>query len=274
MTEDRSRSTEEETEFHDAQQNIINSVDILEGFDHVSFHHDEDNAIDLDNIGSALANLMQPIPSVIETILENYGELTYGMETMLVGSAMGGRFGNTEELHVMSYEEAIAKDPVGWAKAVEEEHERMTTQHEVWIAKPPNEVEPNATIIDSTWAMKQKSDGKKRARLAGRGFRQVPFKDFDPSSIMAPVVSMMTIFSVLALIVICDWFAMLMDLKGAFLTAPFEPGRNIYMKIPKGFKKLLSRRMVVIAYEDYLQNQASFSSILGKALQSIERMRI
>jgi hypothetical protein len=167
----------------------------------------------------------------------NMGQWNNMYEVQLIGAALGGGFGNTEELHVMSYEEAMTKDKPGWMKAVYVEHDRMTEDHDVWEAVPPNQVESGATIIDSTWAMKQKSDGTYRARLAGRGFWQIPGKDYDPDCLMAPVVAMLTIFTVLTLIVICSWYCILIDLKGAFLTADFEPGRNIYMKIPKGFEE-------------------------------------
>ena len=167
----------------------------------------------------------------------NMGQWNNMYEVQLMGAALGGGFGNTEELHVMTYDEAMAKDEPGWMKSVYKEHDRMTEEHHVWDAVPPSEVEPTATVIDSTWAMKQKSDGTKRARLAGRGFWQIPGKDFDPDCLMAPVVAMLTIFIVLTLIVTCSWYCILIDLKGAFLTADFEPGRNIYMKIPKGFEK-------------------------------------
>jgi hypothetical protein len=102
---------------------------------------------------------------------------------------------------------------------------------------PPSEVKEDATVIDSTWAMKLKSDGTHRARLAGRGFWQIPGKDYDPDCLMAPVVAMLTVFITLTLIIICSWYCILIDLKGAFLTTDFEAGRNIYMKIPKGFEK-------------------------------------
>ena len=94
----------------------------------------------------------------------------------------------------------------------------MTTEHHVWDAVPLEEDEDGATVIDSTCAMKLKSDGTHQARLAGRGFWQIPGKDYDPDCLMAPVVAMLTVFIVLTLIIVCDWFCILTDLKGAFLT--------------------------------------------------------
>ena len=137
----------------------------------------------------------------------------------------------------MSYEEAMAQDPEGWQKAVDEEFERMTKQHHVFEPVEIKYLNAKATIIDSTWVMKLKSDGTKRARMAARGFKQISGKDFDPYGLMSPVVNIITVFIVLTLIIMFGWYAILIDLKRAFLTADMEPGREIYMKIPKGLEK-------------------------------------
>jgi len=49
-----------------------------------------------------------------------------------IGPGIGGGFENTNELKVMTYQEAMnSKDQVKWRKAVEEEHERMI-KNKVW----------------------------------------------------------------------------------------------------------------------------------------------
>jgi hypothetical protein len=63
----------------------------------------------------------------------------------------------------------------------------------VWSPVPKSEVPQGAKILTSTWAMKKKSNGIYRARRNARGFEQFPGVHFDPKSIAAPVVSMMTI---------------------------------------------------------------------------------
>jgi hypothetical protein len=47
-------------------------------------------------------------------------------EIACVGAGLGGGFENTTELHVMTYNEAMAgPDKLKWEAAAEEEHERM-----------------------------------------------------------------------------------------------------------------------------------------------------
>ena len=56
-------------------------------------------------------------------------------EIMAVGAGIGGGFTHTSELKPMKYEEAMKKDPVGWGKAVDKEHQRMT-DHAVFKVVP------------------------------------------------------------------------------------------------------------------------------------------
>ena len=83
-------------------------------------------------------------------------------EIMAVGAGIGGGFTHTSELIPMKYDEAIAKDPQGWQKAVDQEHDRMV-KHKVWEAVPWETVPKEAKVLSTTWAMKQKADGTKRA---------------------------------------------------------------------------------------------------------------
>jgi hypothetical protein len=46
-------------------------------------------------------------------------------EIALIGAGIGGGFVNTEELHVMNYNEAIKSEKDKWDHAVKEEHDRM-----------------------------------------------------------------------------------------------------------------------------------------------------
>ena len=53
-----------------------------------------------------------------------------GPDYLCVGAGLGGGFDNTNELHVMTYSEAMSKpDWAEWEKSVDKEHERMTTNH-------------------------------------------------------------------------------------------------------------------------------------------------
>ena len=106
--------------------------------------------------------------SVMTQLEGDVGELAClstikGMEFALIGSALGGGFENTTELHVLNFREAMASsDKDKWMRAMEEEHDRMI-KHKVWKAVPPSAVPKGEKIITSTWANKKKSNGTYRA---------------------------------------------------------------------------------------------------------------
>jgi hypothetical protein len=114
-------------------------------------------------------------------------------EILTEGAGIGGGFTYTSELIPMTYDEAMEKDPVGWGKAVDGEHDRMK-EHVVFEAVPRNEVPKNAKILTSTWAMKNKADGTKRARLNATGYEQKVGEHYDETSISSPVVNEASIF--------------------------------------------------------------------------------
>jgi hypothetical protein len=80
-------------------------------------------------------------------------------EMALIGAAgIGGGFINTEELHVMNYNEAIKSEKDKWDYAVKEEHDRMVN-NKVWESVPIDEIPEGTKILTSAWAMKKKSNG-------------------------------------------------------------------------------------------------------------------
>jgi hypothetical protein len=144
----------------------------------------------------------------VSAVLSEYGH---------VGAGLGGGFGNTQELHVTKYKEAMrTPDKPKWVKGVNEEQKRFK-KHKCFKAVPPAEVPSGSKILTSTWAMKEKASGTFRARLNARGYEQVPGKHYDPNSIVAPVTSDVTFRIVLTLLVLAKWYAELIDVKGAFL---------------------------------------------------------
>ena len=88
-------------------------------------------------------------------------------EILAVGAGIGGGFVHTSELLPMKYQEAMNKDPVEWSAAVDKEHERMD-KHKVFKAVNKKDVPADAKVLTSTWAMKLKADGTKRAFLNAR----------------------------------------------------------------------------------------------------------
>jgi hypothetical protein len=113
---------------------------------------------------------MNEVYDVEEMLLS--GEMSTTREFGFVGMGIGGGFENTSELHVLTYEEAMrTANHREWSDVVLEEHERMI-QHGVFVSVPLDEIPYNAKKITSTWAMRQKADGTKRARLAAHGVKR------------------------------------------------------------------------------------------------------
>ena len=82
--------------------------------------------------------------------LRKYGAM-WNAEVAFIGAGLGGGFRNTQELHVMKYNEAVDK-----------EHTNMT-QYKVRKARMIDELPKHAKILTSTWAMKKRASGKYRA---------------------------------------------------------------------------------------------------------------
>ena len=123
----------------------------------------------------------------------NYYSILAEEEIACVGAGIGDGFSNTNGLKVMKYKEAMASpEAKGWKEAVVKDHDRMV-QHKVWKPVKHKDVPAGAKVITSTWAMKKKSHGFKRARLNGRGYEQVDGDHYDASSIASPVTNDVTI---------------------------------------------------------------------------------
>ena len=106
-----------------------------------------------------------------------------------VGAGVGGGFENTAELKPMKYDQAINRpEAEAWKAEIENEHDRMV-KNKVFQEVQRKDLPPGAKPIDSTWACKKKSNGTHRARVNGRGFKQIPGQHYDSSSIHAPVTN-------------------------------------------------------------------------------------
>jgi hypothetical protein len=85
--------------------------------------------------------------------------------------------------------------------------------------------------------MKKKSNGTFRARHNGRGFEQVPGIHYDPNSIAAPVVCMMTIRIVFIIRIMAGWTGHVLDVRGAFLKEDLGNGETLYLRVPQGMEE-------------------------------------
>jgi hypothetical protein len=127
---------------------------------------DKDNEVE-DDANSVMSNDSGSVPDPeagegnVTTrsgrIVQNVERLTYDVqgnprqEFNLVGAGLGSGFVNTQELHVMKYDIAMATpDAKEWEKAVDKEHEQMVNSS-VFKTTPLDEVPEDATILTETW---------------------------------------------------------------------------------------------------------------------------
>jgi hypothetical protein len=138
----------------------------------------------------------------------------------------------------MTYEETIQEpDAAEWQKEIDKEHARMM-QHKAWVAIPRSEVPKGTKILGSTWAMKRKANGTRRARLNSKGCSQRPGLHYDEDNISLPVTNLTSIRIAFILIVMADFIGWMKDANGAFLTGEFQATDPVlYMYIPEGMKK-------------------------------------
>eukprot|EP00957_Ditylum_brightwellii_P204756 15340724-Ditylum_brightwellii.AAC.1 len=154
----------------------------------------------------------------------------------LVGAAEGNQFQHTGQLKVMSYNEAMkTPEKKEWDKAVHKEHSTFA-KYTVWKAVPKHKVPKDAKIITTTWAMKPKPNGIKRARLTARGFEQQDGLHYHSHDLSAPVVNDMTIRMIMIMIIMAGWATRLLDVNGAFLNGRFQNGEKLYTPVPQGFE--------------------------------------
>jgi hypothetical protein len=80
-------------------------------------------------------------------------------EYINIGAGVGGGITNTNELRVMKYHEALnGPDGEKWKAEVKTEHGRMVKSG-IFEKVKLSELPSDAKVIDTTWAMKKKSNG-------------------------------------------------------------------------------------------------------------------
>jgi hypothetical protein len=124
-------------------------------------------------------------------------------------------------------------DSEQWLSAIQLETDAMH-QHQALEFMPDGTVD-NARIIPRKWvlSLKLNADGSAnewKARLVGRGDRQVAGRDF--GDITSPVVDSTTIRLILGLAAHHDYEIVTLDVPIAFLGCPLT--EDIYMRLPHG----------------------------------------
>jgi hypothetical protein len=184
-----------------------------------------------------------------------YANMTYleygfpcvdGVEIAMVGAGIGGGFVNTNELHTIKYEEAMStKERPSWIQAIEEEFDNMT-DHGVFEPVEKSKIPAGAKVLSTTWVMKKKASGRFKARITARGFEQRDGDHFDSSDKASPVVYDITIRMILTLFVMAGFWTEIVDVRGAFLTAEFDPNHKMYVSVPKGLEKHFPGNVVLL----------------------------
>ena len=106
-------------------------------------------------------------------------------------------------------------------------------------------VPAGARVITSTWATKKKENGTYRDRLNTRVFQQVEGVHYDTEEIVSPVTNDMSIRIVMALTLMAEFIAKVVDVKGEFLHGGFDEGTEpVYMAFPEGFEKHYENQVV------------------------------
>ena len=154
----------------------------------------------------------------------------------LVG-ATGHNYGNTAELSVMNYKQAMETiNKEEWLKAIKIEHAKMQ-KYNVFEVVHPKDVPKGTKLMNFTWAMKKNASGVYRARLAARGFQQKVNSQYREDDKSSPVINDVSIKIVLTLIVLAGWSTRITDVEGAFLNGSFErKHEKLYTEVPEGLK--------------------------------------
>jgi hypothetical protein len=101
-----------------------------------------------------------------------------GVEEMTVGAGVDGGFVNTNELHTIKYDDAMAtKDRSKWIQAVEEEYAHMM-DHRVIEPTELWHIPAGTRVLSTTWVMKKKANGRYKARITARGGRAARRRTF------------------------------------------------------------------------------------------------
>ena len=168
------------------------------------------------------------------------------LEPMLVGAGLGGGFHHTSQLIPMKCHEAMAgPDRHLWEEAVAEEGHKML-QHGTFLAVPREEVPPDAKIMDTTWAMKKKANGRCRARITLRGFKQIDGIHYFEDDKAAPVINDITVRVMLTFMLMAGYTSYILDIVGAFLHGHFSNNEKIYTKIPLGFERFYPKDCLLL----------------------------
>ena len=142
-----------------------------------------------------------------------------------------GHFANrcsTAELPQSVAEALTRPDASAWQRALDNEMASFQ-EHQVLIGL---DHKPNANVLDLRVVFDIKQDGRYKARIVAKGFKQREGINYDET--YSPTVNMTTIRLLMALATHQHYHVHQVDVKTAFLHAPLE--EDIYVRVPRGLE--------------------------------------
>jgi hypothetical protein len=127
-----------------------------------------------------------------------------------------------------------------WWEAMEVEIDTLENELDAWELVPRSSVPATHKVLSSTWAFRLKRfpDGlvkKFKARLCVRGDQQTEGIDFFET--WSPVVQWTTVRTMMILAANQNLVTAQADITAAFVHAQLQPGEQIYIHQPMGFKR-------------------------------------
>jgi hypothetical protein len=137
-------------------------------------------------------------------------------------------------------------DAKEWTEAVKAKYQKFERFKVFKVAKR-SELPTGAKVLSTTWAMKKKTNGKRRARLNARGYEQLEGSHYFADSISSPVSNPTTIKAVLTLFASNpNWQTKVINIEGTFLQGEFMDGEQMYCDVPDGMESFYGARSDVV----------------------------
>jgi transposase InsO family protein len=173
----------------------------------------------------------ESVTNLLMAILEDADD-----DTAELSAALAEFTAEAEVLEPTSLAEARRRpDWAQWEAGIQEELATLKAAGTWELADLP----AGANLVGSKWVFRAKKDAaghvvRHKARLVAQGFSQVPGVDFFDT--YAPVATLSSIRTVLALAARLDLELCQIDIKGAYLNGKLTDDEVIYMRQPPGFE--------------------------------------
>lgn len=171
----------------------------------------------------------------------------------------------------LTYSEATTgPEKEEWIKAINSEKQSLK-ENNVWELVDRAEA-GNRKVLTNKWVLKQKNDGKYKARLVARGCEQKPGIDYEET--FSPVINNSSIRAMLAIAANKHYHIIKLDIKTAFLYGDIT--EDLYMHVPEGYEKQegkickLRKSLYGLKQSPLKWNQKFSSALKSKGLFPLE----